>query len=102
MYVASGLVGLALSYVVTMVAWNFIEPLMFRCWDDVPFILIAESIDTHRLAGDKLCPGWTWEEAKMVKLIYWVSFLSLWFAIAAAPRWLRRNATRESLGESVR
>jgi|ERR1051326_154424 hypothetical protein len=86
LYAGSALVGLALSYFVTIVGWNVIEPRMFHC-NDADFALLVENVDDHRLAGDKLMPGWTWGEVETARLIYLVCFCSLWAACAIAPRW---------------
>jgi hypothetical protein len=87
MFAASTLIGLVMSYILTLVAWNLVEHRMFRCIDDIGFTYVVENVDDHRLAGDTLCPGWTWGEVKTARLVYLAAFFSLWFAIAAAPRW---------------
>ena len=56
----------------------------------VGFTLVVESIDDHRLARDTLLPDWTCTEVKAVRVIYLATLFSLWFAIAAAPRWLAK------------
>jgi hypothetical protein len=94
-FVASTLVGLALSYIVTIVVWNLvIEHRAFHCTDDMGFALVVQSIDDHRLAGDTLGPGWTWDGVKAARLIYLAAFYSLWFLLATGPRWtvLRKNS----------
>lgn len=99
LFVGSTLVGLALSYFVTIVAWNLlIEHRAFHCTDDMGFALVAQDIDDHRLAGDTLSPGWTWEKIKAARAIYQAAFLALWFALAAMPRWtILRNDSHESI-----
>jgi len=94
-FAASSFVGLVLSYFLTIVAWNLVERRMFHCTDDIiGFTLVVQNIDDHRLAGDTLCPGWTWGEVKAARLIYLAAFFSVWFAIAAMPRWpiLRKDS----------
>ena len=86
-FASSTLIGLVVSYIVTLVAWNLVEHRMFRCIDDIGFTFVVENVDDHQLAGDKLCPGWTWGEVRAARLIYLAAFFSLWLAIAAAPRW---------------
>jgi hypothetical protein len=93
-YAASALIGLALSYLVTIVGWNVVEHRALHCTDDIGFTFVSEDIDTHRGAGDTLLPGWTWAELKTARAIYQVAFLGLWFTIAASPRFtiLRKNS----------
>jgi hypothetical protein len=97
-FAASTVIGLVLSYFITIVAWNLAEHRMFHCTDDVGFAYIVENIDDHRLAGDALCAGWTWEAVKAAKLFYLVTFFGLWFAVAAMPRWISQ---RKDSNESV-
>ena len=97
-FVFSTLMGLVLSYVVTIVAWNLLERRMFHCTDDAGIVFIVENIDDHRLAGDTLCPGWTWGEVKAVRLVYLAAFFGVWFAVAAMPRWtILRKDSHESV-----
>jgi hypothetical protein len=99
-FVVSTLVGLALSYSVTIVAWNLMEPRMFRCTDEIGITFFVESLDDHRQAGDALCPGWNWGEVKTARAIYLASFFSLWLGAAVAPRWLPRRWTGFRLSQS--
>ena|SRR5436190_15112536 len=95
-FAASTLIGLFISYSITIVAWNLIERRMFHCADDVGFAFFAENIEDHKSARDTLLPGWTWGEVKFARLIYLAAFFSLWFAIAAVPRWtVLRKTSRE-------
>jgi len=95
--VGSTVIGLVISYFLTIAAWNLVEHRMFHCTDDM-ITFVAQDIDDHRLAGDMLCPGWTWGEVKAARLIYLATFFSVWFAIAAIPRWtIRRKDSHESV-----
>ena len=85
-YAASTLIGLVLSYVLTIAAWNIVEPRMFHCTDGVPFALVVQDIDDHRLAGDTPLPGWDWGEIKTARLIWLGGFFLIWFTIAVLPR----------------
>ena len=97
-YVASTLVGLAASYLVTIVGWNIVQHRALHCTDDIGFTFVAEDIGTHRGAGDSPSPGWNWAELKVARAIYQAAFLSLWFAISASPRF---TILRKNLHESI-
>lgn len=95
-YVTWGFIGLVVSYIVTIIAWNILEPRMFKCTDDVPFVPLPGPISDHKQAGDTLLPGWTWTKVRIARLIYLTTFFALWFAIAASPYWAHRYIVSSS------
>ena len=90
LFVACALGGVVLATVITVGAWRVqIEPRAFQCEDDVGiFDTYWESIDGHRGAGDKLSPGWTWDEIKTAREIYIGAFYLIWAAGSFIPVWL--------------
>src|SRR5690349_20866172 len=85
--VGCGLGGAVLSTVITIAVWNIlVEPRLFQCTDSVwPFNEYWESLDTHASAGDKLSPGWTWEDLESVRALFIVSFFLLWILSVVVP-----------------
>ncbi|GEM_PF-6332135 len=79
--------GAAFAAFITVGAWHIqIEPRAFQCWDSVGiFDTYWEGIDEHRGAGDKISPGWTWDEIKIAREIYIGAFFSIWAASALIP-----------------
>ena len=73
-----------------MAAWAPLETRAFQCTDGMEGIFWG-SIDSHRIAGDRVSPGWTWEQVRAAQIVYYVSFITLWLAIAAAPALLLRK-----------
>jgi hypothetical protein len=87
LFVACALGGVVLATVITVGAWQVqIEPRAFRCWDDVGiFDTYWDSIDAHRSAGDKISPGWTWDEIKTTRESYIGAFYLIWAASSLIP-----------------
>ena len=84
-FIGPAVLGLFVSFVVTMLAWNIqIEHRAFKCTDDVGFGFFWESMNTHQGAGDTPLPGWTWGKIKTVHALYEAGFILLWFGITAA------------------
>ncbi len=82
----SAAVGLVVSFVIIMLAWNIqIEHRAYRCTDDVGFGFFWENMNTHQAAGDTTLPGWTWGKIKAIQALYETGFVLLWLAIAAVP-----------------
>jgi len=77
--------GAVIATMVTVGAWHVqIEPRAFQCWDSIGiFDTYWQDIDEHRLAGDKISPGWTWDEIKKARQIYIWSFYGIWGASLA-------------------
>ena len=76
LFVGLAFVGLVLSSILTLIAWNIqIEHRAFRCTDDVGFGFFWEDMKEHQAAGDTVLSGWTWEKIKIVKTLYVVVFL---------------------------
>ena len=87
LFAACAFGGAALATVITVGAWQVqIEPRAFQCWDDVGiFDTYWESIDGHRNAGDKISPGWTWDEIKTIRYIYIGAFALIWAGSSLIP-----------------
>ena len=82
LFVACALGGVVLATIITVGAWHVqIEPRAFQCWDGVGiFATYWDDIDVHRGAGDKISPGWTWDEIKTAREIYIGAFFLIWTA----------------------
>ena len=85
-FAGSAALGLVVSFVITMLAWNVqIEHRAFNCTDDVGFGFFWEDMNTHEGAGDTTLPGWTWGKIKGAQALYIAGFVLVWLAIAAVP-----------------
>jgi|SRR6185312_1394337 len=75
-------VGWIIATVATVGAWHIqIEPRAFQCWDSIGiFDTYWQNIDEHSQAGDKLSPGWTWDEIKSARQVYIWAFYGIWGA----------------------
>jgi len=73
--------GLLCSFLLTCLGWNMlIERKAFHCTDDgLPFDFWT-SIETHRGAGDRLGPGWTWAKLEAAQIAFQTAFFTVWFA----------------------
>ena len=87
MLVVCLLAGVALSAVVTMIAWGVhIEGSAFHR-TDIGFGSYWTDMDLHKSAGDTVSSGWTWEKLKAVRMQYIGAFYLLW-AVSAAVSFL--------------
>src|SRR5258707_6009631 len=78
--IATGFGSLVLSLLLSWFAWEMLIPeRAFHCTDDGLSIAFWQSADTHRSAGDKILPGWTWEKINLVNNLYEFAFFALWF-----------------------
>jgi uncharacterized membrane protein len=94
-FIGPAVIGLVVSFVITMLAWNIqIEHQAYKCTDDVGFGFFWESMSTHEGAGDTALPGWTWGKIRAVQALYEAGFVLLWFAIAAAPALALKKESR--------
>jgi hypothetical protein len=77
--------GAVIATLITVSAWHLqIEPRAFQCWDSIGiFDTYWQDIDDHRLSGDKISPGWTWDEIKTARQIYIWAFYGIWAASLA-------------------
>jgi len=63
----------------------------FHC-NDIGFSVgFWMSADVHQGAGDKILPGWTWEELKIVNRNYKIAFYTLWIGGSAFAFWVIRS-----------
>src|SRR4051794_26106761 len=87
--------GAVVATFITVGAWRIqIEPRAFQCWDSGGmFDTYREDIDGHRGAGDKISPGWTWDEIKTARAIYIWAFFGIWVASSAG---IYRQISRQS------
>ena len=87
--------GVVIAALVTVGAWHIqIEPRAFQCWDSIGiFDTYWDDIDLHRGAGDKISPGWTWEEIKTAREVYIWAFFGISIASSAG---LYRLISRQS------
>lgn len=79
--------GAVLSTGATYAAWNIaIGPRAFHCVDDIGiFDSYWCAMEDHKAAGDTVLPGWTWEELKMVRIIFISGFCLLWAGSTLIP-----------------
>ena len=81
LFAACAIGGLILSAFITFVGWFIqIEPRAFQCWDGPPIDAYWGSIDDHEGAGDKISPGWTWDEIRTWREVYIGAFFAIWTA----------------------
>src|SRR5438270_6401175 len=89
--IGSVLVSVIVSFVITWLAWEMrIEGRAFDCIDSIPWIPsdgFWTSIDTHQSAGDRIRPGWTWDELRRTRRAYRLSFVVI--AVAGSALCLR-------------
>ena len=84
---ASVLLGAVISGIVTMFTWGVrIEDRAFHC-GDIGFGSYWTDIDLHKIAGDTISSGWTWEQLKTVRLHYIEAFWLLWAVMAFILFW---------------
>ena len=71
-----------LTYVLVWTIWvSRIEKRAFVCNDQVLPVCIEgfwTDIDLHQSAGDKILPGWTWDEVHVAANVCRVAFLIIW------------------------
>jgi hypothetical protein len=78
--------GFLISLILTLAVWNLqIEHRAFQCTDDCGFGGFFEDMQAHHNAGDKVLPGWSWQDIYDAKLAYTVAFYLIWVAISCAP-----------------
>src|SRR5690348_9047324 len=70
------------SLVVSWLVWElFVEGQAYQCTDAGTLSLGPwMSADTHRSAGDRIQPGWTWDRVILARRLCLLSFVVLWFA----------------------
>jgi hypothetical protein len=110
--VACLLGGVALSTIVTMIAWGIrIEDSAFHC-TDIGFGSYWTDMDLHKSAGDTVSSGWTWKKLKAVRMQYIGAFYLLWAVSTAIACFIlskkqrpnqqgRANARQPSRSEAV-
>jgi hypothetical protein len=70
--------SLVIALIVTWLAWElWIPERAFHCTDDGLSIGFWQSTDTHRTAGDKILPGWTWKKMGLLNNVYEAAFFVL-------------------------
>ena len=91
--------SLAVALVVTWLAWElWIPERAFHCTDDGLSIAFWESADTHRTAGDKILPGWTWEKLGFINNVYEATFFALWMGGGMGAFLVARTILRDYVG----
>jgi hypothetical protein len=77
-----------------------IEGRAFRCNDDTyPFVWFRTHLETHRRAGDTLCPGWTWERIRSVQRLYEAAYYPLCLFAATLGYLALSKLTSKSIAE---
>jgi hypothetical protein len=68
------------ALLITWVVWEVsVDGKAFRCSDEGTLSLgFWTSAETHKSAGDRIQPGWTWERVSRVNALYKLGFLALW------------------------
>ena len=91
LFLGSMFASLIASLVITWFAWRFqITDKAFHCTDDNLSGFWCD-MNTHRAAGDNLLGGWTWDELKVVRIIYEIVFYMLWLGGSAFMFWFLRR-----------
>jgi uncharacterized membrane protein YraQ (UPF0718 family) len=94
--VAAICVSLLVSLVVTWLAYELLIPeRAFHCNDGGIPAAFWTSADTHRTAGDKILPGWTWERLRLVNNTYELAFFGLSIAGAVVSFRISRSILRD-------
>lgn len=94
--VATICASLLVSLVVTWLAYElFVPERAFHCNDGGVPSAFWTSADTHRTAGDRILPGWTWEKLRLVNNIYEFAFFGLWMGGAVGSFRISRSIVRD-------
>ena len=93
----TSLVSLLASLLFTWCVWEFlVSGTAFECMDDGIDIGFWMSADTHRSAGDKVLPGWTWEKVEAVNGVFRLGFLTLWVGASFVSFRVLKSILREN------
>jgi hypothetical protein len=97
--IGSVLASVVASFVITWLVWEMgIEGRAFDCIDSIPWIPsdgFWTSIDTHQSAGDRLRPGWTWDELRRTRRAYQLAFVVISVAGSALSLRILRRISHE-------
>jgi hypothetical protein len=88
LFLGTMFVSLLASIFITWILWQLqITEKAFHCTDD-NLSGFWVSMDTHQGAGDTVMAGWTWEELKVVRMIYEVTFFTFWIGGGMLAFWI--------------
>ena len=92
-------IGFVSNAVVLAIWFSRIEGRAFTCNDIGLFPFIEgfwTGINDHQSAGDKISPGWTWDEVRNAAFMCRLAFFAIWIAASATIiRFLWRDSPRK-------